>query len=215
MPTISVMCVILRGAALQAVGLDDQVDGAGDLLPHGLQRQLEAGHRDHRFETGDGVARRVGVQRGQRAFVAGVHGLQHVERFRTAAFADDDSFGPHTQGVAHQVGGGDRALAFDVRRPRFQPHDVVLLQLQFGRVFDRHDAVVVGNEARQRIEQRRLAGAGAAGDDDVQPGLDRPFQQHHHFGREGLVVQQVFQLQRIGAEAANGDRRAVRGPAAE
>ena len=59
----------------------------------------------------------------------------------TAAFADDDPLGPHTQGVAHQVGGGDRALAFDVRRARFQPHHVLLLQLQFGRVFDRDDAV--------------------------------------------------------------------------
>ena len=88
------------------------------------------------------VARRVGVDRGQRAVVAGVHGLQHVQRFGAAAFADDDPFGPHTQGVAHQVGGRDRALAFDVRRTRFQSHDVVLLQLQFGRVFDRHDAVV-------------------------------------------------------------------------
>ena len=68
---------------------------------------------------------------------------------------------------------------------------------------------VIGDEARQRVQQRRLAGAGAAGDDDVQPGLDRPFQQHHHFGREGLVVEQVFQLERIGAEAANRNRRAV------
>ena len=124
------MCVTAADAALQAVGLNDQVDGAGDLLPHGLERQVEAGHRDHRFDTGDGVARRIGVQRRHRAFVARVHGLQHVERFRTAAFADDDSFGPHTQGVPHQVGGGDRALAFDVRRARFQPHDVLLLQLQ-------------------------------------------------------------------------------------
>ena len=137
-----------------------------------LMRQLEAGHHDHRFQTGQGVARRVGVQRGHRAVVAGVHGLEHVERFRTAALADDDPFGPHTQGVAHQVGGGDRALAFDVRRPRFQPHHVVLLQLQFGRVLDRDDALVVRDEARQRVEQRRLAGTGTAGDDDVQPGLD-------------------------------------------
>ena len=152
-----------------------------------FKRQLEAGHHDHGFQPGQGVARRVGVQRGHRAFVAGVHGLEHVERFRSAALADDDSFGPHTQGVSHQVGGGDRALAFDVRRPGFQPHHVVLLQLQFGRVFDRDDAVGVGNEARQRVQQRRLAGAGAAGNEDVQPGLDRPFQQHHHLGREGLV----------------------------
>ena len=69
----------------------------------------------------------------------------------------------------------------------------------------------VGDEARQRVEQRRFAGAGAAGDDDVQPGLDRPFQQHHHLGREGLEVEQVFELQRIGAEAANRNARPVQG----
>ena len=45
--------------------------------------------------------------------------------------------------------------------------------------------------------------------------LMRPFQQHHHLGREGLEVQQVFQLQRVGAEAANRDRTRRRGPAAE
>ena len=61
----------------------------------------------------------------------------------SAALADDDAFGPHTQGVFHQVGGGDGAFAFDVRRARFQPHDVLLLELQFGRVFDRDDALVV------------------------------------------------------------------------
>ena len=55
------------------------------------------------------------------------------------------------------------------------------------------------------FKQRRLAGARAAGDDDVQPGLDRPFQEHDHLGREGLVVQQVFQLQRVGAETADGN----------
>ena len=133
-----------------------EIHGAGDLLPHGFDRHFEAGHHDHRFQTGHGVARRIGVHRRHRTFVAGVHGLQHVERFRTAAFADDDPFGTHTQGISHQVGGGDLPLAFDIRRASFQPHDVFLLQLQFRRVFDRDDAVVVGDEARQRVEQRRF-----------------------------------------------------------
>ena len=101
------------------------------------------------------------------------------------------------------------ALAFDVGRASFQPDDVLLLQLKFGRVFDRDDAVVVRDEARERVEQRRLTGAGAAGDDDVQVGLHGAFEQHHHFGREALVVQQVFELERIGAESPNRDRRAV------
>ena len=45
--------------------------------------------------------------------------------------------------------------------------------------------------------------------------LMRAFQQHHHFGRERLVVEQVFELERIGAEAANRHARRRRGPAAE
>ena len=151
-----------------------------------------------------GVARRVGVQRGHRAVVAGVHGLQHVERFGAAALADDDPVGPHTQGVRTRSRGRDRALAFDVRRPRFQPHDVVLLQLQFGRVLDRDDAVVVRDEARQRVEQRRLAASRCRREMMMfSRALMRAFQQHRHLGRERLVVEQVFQLQRVGAEAAN------------
>ena len=68
---------------------------------------------------------------------------------------------------------------------------------------------VLGMKLESVFKQRRLAGAGAAGNEDVQPGLDRPFQEHHHLGREGLEVQQVFQLQRIGAETADGDARPV------
>ena len=37
----------------------------------------------------------------------------------------------------------DGALAFDVGRPRFQPHDVLLVELQFGGVFDGDDAFAV------------------------------------------------------------------------
>ena len=135
--------------------------------------------------------------------------------FAAAALADDDAFGPHTQGVADQVARRDRALAFDVRRPRFQTDDVVLLELQFGGVLDGHHAFVVRDEARQRVEQRRLAATGAAADDDVQPGLDARLHQHGHFRRERLVVEQVFQLQRVGCRngecdsdgAVQGERR--------
>ena len=47
--------------------------------------------------------------------------------------------------------------------------DVALLEPQLGRVLDRDDALVVGDERRQHVEQRRLAGAGAAADEDVEP----------------------------------------------
>ena len=58
------------------------------------------------------VSRRAWASRGVLACsvvmepaVAGVHGLEHVERFAAAALADDDAFRPHTQGVADQIAG--------------------------------------------------------------------------------------------------------------
>ena len=83
----------------------------------------------------------VGVQRAHRAVMAGVHGLQKVEGFRSAHFAHDDAFRAHAQAVPHQVAHGDLALAFQVGRAGFQAHDVRLLQLQFGGVFAGDDAL--------------------------------------------------------------------------
>ena len=75
-----------------------QVEGRGHLLADGPHRQVEAGHEDHRLEAGQRVARAVGVDRGDRAVVAGVHGLEHVEGLAGTALADDDAVGPHAQG---------------------------------------------------------------------------------------------------------------------
>ena len=156
-------------AVAQARGLDDDVDRAADHLADGARRQRIAAHGDHRFDARQRLARAVGVQRAHRAVVAGVHGLQQVERLGSAHLADDDALGPHAQAVAHEVAHGDLALAFEVGRPRFQPHHVRLLQLQFGGVLAGDDALVVVDVAGQAIEQRRLARAGAAGDDGVDP----------------------------------------------
>ncbi len=83
---------------------------------------------------------RVGVDRGQRAVVTGVHGLQHVQRFLAADLADHDAVGTHTQAVDQQFALAHRAVAFEVGRTGFETRHVRLLQLQFGRVFDGDDA---------------------------------------------------------------------------
>ena len=120
-------------AVAQAGGLDDDVDRGADHFADGARGQRKAAHRDHRFAARQGFARVVGVQRAHRAVMAGVHGLQQVERFGSADFADDDAFRAHTQAVAHQLAHGDLALALDVGRAGFQPHHVRLLQLQVRR----------------------------------------------------------------------------------
>ena len=115
-----------------------------DLLPDRPHRQLEAGHEHHRLEAAQRIARRVRVDRRQRAVVTRVHRLEHVERLGAADLADDDAVGPHAQRVAHEVADRDLALALDVLRARLEPHDVPLLELQLGRVLDRDDPVRLG-----------------------------------------------------------------------
>ena len=168
-PVISEMVVTRRDPSLRRVCCTTMLDGRRDLLAHRALGQVRRAHRDHRFDTGQRVARRVGVDGRQRPVVAGVHRLQHVERLFAADLADDDAIGAHAQGVDDQLPLPDRALAFDVGRTRLEPRHVFLPQLQLGGVLDRDDALVLGDEAGQHVEQRRLAGAGAAADQAVEP----------------------------------------------
>src|SRR4029453_9883726 len=104
------------GAVLQPRLVDDQVDGRGDLLADGPHRDVDPGHQDHGLQPRQHVAGRVGVDGGQRAVVAGVHGLEHVEGLAAPDLADHDPVGAHPQGVADQVADGDLAPALDVGR---------------------------------------------------------------------------------------------------
>src|SRR5438477_1542302 len=75
--------------------LDDEVHRAGDLLADGLDGQVHAAHQDHGLEAAQRIAGGVGVQSRQGAVVAGVHGLEHVQRLAAAALAHHDAVGPH------------------------------------------------------------------------------------------------------------------------
>ena len=94
--------------------------------------------------------------------MTGVHRGQHIDGLGAAHLAEDDAVGAHTKGITHQRALRDLAAPFDVRGSRFEAQHVRLPQLQFGRVFDRYDALLFGNEAGQDVEQRRFAAAGAA-----------------------------------------------------
>ena len=107
--------------------MDDQVERRRDLLPDRPHRQVEPGHQHHRLDTRERVARRVRVDRRERAVVAGVHRLEHVERLGAAHLADDDPVGPHAERVADELADRDLALALDVLRARLEPEHVALV----------------------------------------------------------------------------------------
>ena len=202
-----------RGHLALAVGLTlqlhDELDGAGDLAADRGDRHRQAGHADHLLETRDGVARRVGVDRGHRAFMTGVHRLQHVEGFLAAALAEDDAVGPHAQRVLDEFALTDFAFALDVRRPRLHAADMRLLQLQFRGVLDGDQALVFGDEGRQRVEHRRLAGAGAAGNDRGDARLHRRRKHLGHRRAQRADVDQLAEVERLLGEFADRNQRAV------
>ena len=141
--------------------------------------------------------------------MASVHRLQEVERLRSADFADDDPFGPHTQTVAHEVAHGDLTLAFKVWRARFQPYNVRLLQLQFRRVFARDDAFVVVDELRKAVKQRGLAGAGAARDQGINAAAPDDAQNLGALRRNRAESDELIERQLVLFEFADRECRSV------
>ena len=89
--------------------------------------------------------------------------------------------------------------------PRLEPQDVPLVEPQLGGVLDRDDPVAVRDRGRERVQQRRLAGAGAAGDQDVQLGLDAALEEVDGLGRERAEPDQVVEVEPPLAELADRD----------
>jgi hypothetical protein len=148
------------------------VNGGADLIANGAHRQIHAGHEGERFQPGDRFRGGVGVGGCERAVVAGVHRLEHVERLAAAALPHDDAVRTHAQRVPDQITDGVLAAPLEVCGACLQGNDVRLLELQLGCVFDGDDAFFGRDRSGQDIEERRLAAAGAAGDDDVLLGDD-------------------------------------------
>ena len=100
--------------------------------------------------------------RADAAGMAGAPGLQQIERLRAAHLADRDAVGPQAQRRADEIGERGRAVL------GAQRHEVRRGALQLARILDQHDAVAgLGDLGEQRVDQRGLAGRGAAGDEDV------------------------------------------------
>ena len=143
--------------------------------------------------------------------VAGVHRLQHVQRFGAANLTDEDAVGAHSKTVAQQLADGQLSLAFDVGRTVLQRDDVWVVDLQLGGVFDRDHALVVRDEARDDVQGRRLARTGAAGHQDVHAAEHRGLQELCHGGAEAALASQVLHAEDGILELPDGERGAVDG----
>ena len=84
-----------------------------------------------------------------------------------------------------------------------------LAQPQLGGVLDRHHPLAGADEARQRVERRRLAGAGAAADEDARAGAHRAGEEVQQRAGQRVVGDQLVAGEAAPAEAADRQHRAV------
>src|SRR5229473_4587595 len=141
--------------------------------------------------------------------MAGVHGLQQVERFRSADFADDDAFRTHAEAVADQFAHRYLTFTLDVGWTGFQAHHMRLLQLKFRGVFAGNDAFVVLDELGEAVEQRGLAGAGTARDQHVATDAADDLQNLRAVRRDRSKLDQLVQGQLVFLEFADRQCGAV------
>ena len=87
------------------------------------------------------------MDRRQRAIVAGIHRLKHVQCLFAADLADNNAIGAHTQAVNEQLPLLYRPCAFNVCGPALEPDHVPLFHDQLGRILDGYDTFFVGDIA--------------------------------------------------------------------
>ena len=119
----------------ETLDLDHEVDGLGDDLHDGIGGHVRAcsAHLHEVLQAVEGGAGIVRVRGRERAVMARVHGLEHVESLWSSALADDDAVGALAQRVDDQLLERDLALALVVGGAGLERQDVALRQVELGR----------------------------------------------------------------------------------
>src|SRR5829696_662059 len=151
------------------------------------------------------------MDRRQRALVACVHRLEHVQGLGAPDLADDDPVGAHPQRVPDELADADLALALDVGRARLERDHVLLLELKLGGVLDCDDALVTGDEGRDCVQRRRLTGTCTTRDQDVELSADARGEKLGRLRGQRVERDQVVHRVRVARELPDRERRALEG----
>src|SRR5207245_5430050 len=94
--------------------------------------------------------------------------LEHVKRFFAADLPNHNAVRAHTQAVDNELPLAHGTFALNIRRAGFEAYNVLLFHQKFSRVFDGNDSLRIWDVAREHIEQRGFAGAGATRNQEIQ-----------------------------------------------
>jgi hypothetical protein len=147
--------------------VDHEIEAPTELLANRLVGQPHSRHQRERLDPTQRILGRVGVDGRERSLVTGVQGHEEIERFAAAHLADHDPVRPHAKGASQEVANSHQPAALDVRGAALEADDVGLSQAQLGGVLDRDHPLRLFDEGGECVEERRLARAGPAADQDA------------------------------------------------
>src|SRR5665213_2807493 len=126
--------------SLLPVDVHDEVDAAPHVFFSGVDAQATAPTHHQRSKSMDRLFRATGMDGGERATMAGIHGIEQGPRFGPAHFAHDDAVWSVTEDCLKQVLECDlAAVSVCLRLGR---DDMRLADVQLRCVFDDQDALI-------------------------------------------------------------------------
>ena len=177
-----------------------------DLRPHIMldlvTTQACAALQDEQRNLLDCARRAVGMYRRHRSGMAGVDRAQKRERFGAPQFANDDAVGAHAERGRKEIIGCDTCFAQFA--PCGEQTDAIgMAHIEFGRILDQDQSLVVRDLANERIQKSCLARRGPARDQDVFPRQNGRRQQSRHVARVEKLGQPVIDSGYVGRVAPN------------
>ncbi|MNJ33823.1 hypothetical protein D3C77_285130 [compost metagenome] len=178
-------------------------------MPQGFLSHLAPCQAHQGFQAQQGILGGIGMDGTHGTVVAGVHRRQHIQHFNAANLAKQDTVRAHPQGVADQFAGLDLTVPLGIGRAGFQAHHMGMVQLQLGHILDAHKTFMGRDQLTEDIQQRGLAGAGTAADQDVAALGHRQLKKRQDVHVDGAGGQQVGTLEHVLAEFTDRQARPV------
>ena len=169
-----------------------EVDAGRDGGHHEPRGDVLAGEQRQRAALHQRLAGAVGVDRAHPG-QPGVEGEQQVEALLRAHLAHDHPGRAHPQRLLHEVAEPDLAGAFEPLLSGLERDPVGVGEPQLVDLLGADHPLAARDRGREAVQHRGLAGLGAAGDQDVEPGPHRRLEERRRARAEAAQLDQALQ----------------------
>src|SRR5260370_11789397 len=140
--------------------------------------------------------------------MACVEELQEIECLATAYLTKNDPVRAVAEGCLQEITNAHSRQAV-LWLPGFKAHEVVLVHLNFGRVFDEENSFIRGNEFPEDIQERCFPRSCAPGDQNVLPPENIGLKLVRQPSLQGSGLHEILDAEVSGVQLARSPRSAA------